>query len=450
MFVNGQAVHIRSLFNNRDALEVALRLESEVGMVAAYIASMDRAINTDLQRKRALLKWVAALLALLAVAWWLPSLLRASTEKTNLRLASVTEGTIQSLISATGTLVPETEKSLVSPTATRITEVLADPGQEVNKGDLLLVLDTTETQAELDRLGEEIALNKTQLRSKLLELQESATDKASTIELLEIDLRSRETRVARLRKLSENGGVSEDELLEAELNVQRTEVEIRQTRAALETLKLRRVAEEERLNLELNILLSRRQTQMRLVSTSEIRSPIDGVVTWLKPDAGAAVAQGELLARVAQTDGYAAQASVSDFYAPELKPGMKVNVTSTSGELTGTLARILPVPNASTLLLYVDLDNPQAGWLRANLRVDLGVVTAQRTGTRLLRRGAGVSGGVQQQLFRVEGSVATRVPVEIGLSNEREVEILTGLEPGDQVVISDTAAFDHRTQFEIH
>lgn len=386
----------------------------------------------------------------LAVAWWLPSLLRASTQKESLRLARVTEGTIQSLISATGTLVPETEKSLVSPTATQIVEIAADPGQNVRSGDVLMVLDTTETQAELDRLDEEIALNKTQLRSKRLEIQADATDKASRIELLEIDLRSRQTRLQRLEKLAKNGGVSEDELLEAQLNVQRTQIEIRQTRTALDTLKLRAAADEEQLKLELNILLSRRQTQLRLVSTSEIRSPIDGVVTWLKPDAGAAVTQGELLARVAQTDGYAAQASVSDFYAPELKPGMKVNVTSTSGELSGTLARILPVPNASTLLLYVDLDDPRAAWLRANLRVDLGVVTAERAGTRLLRRGAGVSGGVQQQLFVVEGNLATRVAVEIGLSNEREVEILSGLNPGDQIVISDTTAFAHRTSFEIH
>lgn len=411
---------------------------------------MDRTIDTQPQRRRQLLKWGLVTVVIVALAWWLPSLLRASTQKNNLRLAQVTEGTIQSLISATGTLVPETEKSLVSPTATRIVEIAADPGQEVQAGDVLMILDTTETQAALDRLDEEIALNKTQLRSKQLENQADATDKASRIELLEIDLRSRETRLTRLQKLAENGGVSEDELLEAQLNVQRTRIEIRQTRAALETLELRRVADEEQLKLELNILLSRRQAQARLVSTSEIRSPIDGVVTWLRPDAGAAVTQGELLARVAQTDGYAAQASVSDFYAPELRAGMKVNVTSTSGDLTGTLARILPVPDASTLLLYVDLDNPRADWLRANLRVDLGVVTAERAGTRLLRRGPGVSGGARQQLFVVEGNVATRVPVEIGLSNERQVEILSGLEAGDQVVISETTSFEHRTNFEIH
>ena len=180
---------------------------------------MDRTIDTQPQRRRQLLKWGLVTVVIVALAWWLPSLLRASTQKNNLRLAQVTEGTIQSLISATGTLVPETEKSLVSPTATRIVEIAADPGQEVQAGDVLMILDTTETQAALDRLDEEIALNKTQLRSKQLENQADATDKASRIELLEIDLRSRETRLTRLQKLAENGGVSEDELLEAQLSV---------------------------------------------------------------------------------------------------------------------------------------------------------------------------------------------------------------------------------------
>jgi HlyD family secretion protein len=90
---------------------------------------------------------------------------------------------------------------------------------------------------------------------------------------------------------------------------------------------------------------------------------------------------------------------------------------------------------------YVTLDAPSHPRLRNNLRVDVSVVTGRRTNALIVRRGT-LGRRNDTHAFVVRGNYAVRVPVRFGLAGDDTIEIAEGLQPGDDVVLSDMSELE--------
>ena len=101
-------------------------------------------------------------------------------------------------------------------------------GANVAQGDPLLVLDSRPLQVEIQDLEEKLALKENDRLSARLKLEQSNNDATGRYELRKIDLESHQAKYARLSKLAENGLISTGELHEADLDVRRTTVELKQ------------------------------------------------------------------------------------------------------------------------------------------------------------------------------------------------------------------------------
>jgi HlyD family secretion protein len=266
---------------------------------------------------------------------------------------------------------------------------------------------------------------------------------------LRIDLESREVALGRLVKLGETGIVSASELLEAELNLKRTRVEIEQIDAEIVSVEERREADLERLELDLSILDKQRADQARRVAMSTVKAPRDGMIIDLVRDEGAVVGEGQALVTIAAADSFRVEAGVSDFYGPELKIGQRVRVSSSTSEFGGRLSRILPTADSARLDLFIELDDPSAPAFHMNLRVDIEIVTAEKPDVLKVRRGPALESAGKTELFVVEGGFAVRSPVQLGMSGRQVIEIVDGLEAGDRVIVSDTSAYEGLAEIRI-
>ncbi len=184
------------------------------------------------------------------------------------------------------------------------------------------------------------------------------------------------------------------------------------------------------------------------MALSAVKAPLDGVVTAIFPKPGAVIAEGAALATVAAQDSWGIEAGLSDFYAPQLKPGQRVRVRASTNSFGGRVSRILPTEDASRLMLFIELDDPAANQLYANLRVDADVVLAEKPDVLRVRRGPGLESG-GGQVFVIEGDRAVRKPVRFGLTGPQQIEVVGGLAAGDRIIVSDTATFDGLSQIRI-
>lgn len=197
---------------------------------------MDQPVSqhTIEHRRRLKLAAGAALLATLcATAWSINRALRPTIGAQDIRVAEVHRGTIANMINASGVVIPVHEELVSSPFQTHVAKVHAKLGQQVRAGELLQ-LDDTAIRLALDGVKEQLAQQDNRILDLTLEMEQKRKQLVSSIELLELDLQSTQVKHQRFQTLRKSGAVSAEDMLTAELNVKRTEIQLRQQRELIE------------------------------------------------------------------------------------------------------------------------------------------------------------------------------------------------------------------------
>jgi HlyD family secretion protein len=405
---------------------------------------MDQAIPLDILRRRTRVRLASTLFvagSLCAAAWGLNRALRPSVPAADVVIAEVRHGNVDNTVGAAGIVIPVHEEVVASPGASRVAKVLAKPGQQVRAGDLLLELDDRDIRLALEALKEQLAQQDNRIATLRQELEQKRTQIVSSLELLEIDLQAARATLERNEKLRSSGLVSGENLLTAQLNVKRTEIQLRQQRALLEATHRTTATNIAAADLQKAILQKQIAQQEQLLDRTRVRAPFGGMLTWLLEEEGASVAAGQLVARVSELNNYRVEATLSDFHARQLAPGQAVRVEQNGEVMAGTVHTILPEIQNGTIKLLVDLAQPRNGSLRNKMRVDVAVITERRTNVLVIDSGAAFNGRGPQPVFVVTGGVARKRTVTLGASDGKVIEVAAGARAGECVLVSDTRAF---------
>jgi HlyD family secretion protein len=413
---------------------------------------MDQALSTDFLRRRSRLRaaiGAAMLVVFCAAALGINHVVRPSVAASDIVIAQVRKGDIDDTINASGVVIPVHEEVVTSPGTTRVIRVHAKPGQQVRQGDLLLELDDHEARLALEALKEQLAQQENRITALKLEMEQKLKQTASSIELLEIDLRAARARFERNQKLRDSGLVSGEDMLTGELNVKRSEIQLRQQRELMQDTRRATSSEIAAANLQKAILQKQIAQQEQVVEQTRVKAPFSGMLTALLEEEGASVASGQLVARVSELNNYRVEATLSDFHARQLAPGQAARIEQNGVVLAGRVHTILPEIQDGTIKLLIDLAQPHNAQLRNKMRVDVDIVTGHKAGTLLIDSGQAFNGKGPQPAFAVQGGIARKTTLDLGGSDGKVVEIRAGARLGDRFIISDTKAFKDLDSFRI-
>jgi len=127
---------------------------------------------------------------------------------------------------------------------------------------------------------------------------------------------------------------------------------------------------------------------------------------------------------------------VAETYAGAIKPGMSADVTVDGRDAAGIVTAISPEVRQNQVVGRVKFRGGQPPGLRQNERVAVRVVLDQRDNVLKFERGSFIDEATRA-VYVVHGAHAQRVPVELGAASVSEIEVVRGLNAGDQIVISD-------------
>jgi HlyD family secretion protein len=224
---------------------------------------------------------------------------------------------------------------------------------------------------------------------------------------------------------------------------------LRQLESEREGARKSDAARRSALALDVEVLEADLAQARRRLERASTRAERDGVLTWVVEEAGSTVREGEPLARLADLGSFRVEATVSDVHAARLVSGAAARVGVGQEILEGRVAGIEPAIDQGTARFTVELAQADHPGLRSNLRVDVWVVTDQRAGVLRLRKGPFAQGGAVQHVFVVDGDRAVRTAARIGLAGRDHVEIVSGLEIGDEVIVSDMRERLHLEAIEL-
>ena len=405
---------------------------------------MDRPVSQHAINHRRRLKLAAglALLAALSAATWAVNrAVRPAIAALDIRISEIRRGAIANTINASGVVVPVHEELVSSPFQTHVAKVVAKLGQEVKAGELLLRLDDTAIRLALDSVKEQLAQQDNRILGLTLEMEQKRKQLRSSIELLELDLQATQVKWQRFQTLRKSGAVSGEDMLTAELNVKRTEIQLRQQRELIEDGRRATASSIDGARLQQAILRRQLEQQQLLLAQASVRAPFAGMLTALASEEGASIATGQLLAKVSQLNNYRVEASLSDFHARSIEVGQAVRIEQNGKLLAGKVENILPEIQNGVIKLLVALEQPNDPLLRNKMRVDVNIVTEQKTGALVADSGAAFNGRGRQFVFVVRDGVARKTQVEIGAGDGRSVEIVAGAGLGERIIVSDTTRF---------
>ncbi|MBP6704583.1 MAG: efflux RND transporter periplasmic adaptor subunit, partial [Vicinamibacteria bacterium] len=250
-------------------------------------------------------------------------------------------------------------------------------------------------------------------------------------------------------ELAASGLVSRDGLREAQLNEARAALELQRLIASREITEEMNKAQIDGMNLELATLEGQRREARRVLDLGSTRAPRDSVVTWTVTEAGALVRRGEPLARLSDLKSFRIEATVSAVHGRSLRPGLEALVRIGTVDLRGTVSTVEPTVRDGVMRLWIRLEDATNAVLRPSLKADVQIVTDRRADAVRVARGPFLSGEAGQDVFVVRDGRAFRTRVDLGLIGYDVVEIARGLEPGDEMIVSDMTNYLHARELKL-
>ena len=412
---------------------------------------MDRPLPPDVERQnrlRRVLKIVVPVAIVAAVLTSLPGWMRPAVGRERIRTARVTTGPIEAVITASGTVTPEVERVLSSPLDARVLRILQRPGAHLKQGDPVVELDISESVLALDKVIKDLKIKENQQAQTRLALEKSLVDLDGRLEVKTLELQSAQARLAADQQLFKEGLYSREELRRSELAVKQAEIALSQLRQERTNAQRAASVQLEGLALERGSLDKEATQARRLLDLSTTKSDRDGVLTWIVSQEGALVRRGDVIARIADLTSFRVAATVSDVHVGRLRTGLPVAVRATNLDLQGTVTDVFPTVENGVLRFTVALTEPSHAGLRPNLRTDVLVVTDRKPRVLRVKRGP-FADNVARQAFVVRGDRAVRIPIEIGLGGADDVELVSGVSEGDEIIISDMKDYIHLSEVKI-
>jgi HlyD family secretion protein len=413
---------------------------------------MDRELSatTKQANKRRRYWQIGITLALLAFAIvGFRSLLTPSLSRDKLRTAVVELGPVVATISASGVVVPENELVITSPIQARIEQVLLKAGEQVKPGDQILLLDIAFTQLAYDKLKDEQQLNQHKSVQLRLNLRKTLNQLASQLTIKQMRVKSLQAQLEDEKYLLKIGGTTQESVKQAELNLKIAQQELQEIERDMATERELLKADEQELGFTLAMQGRSIEELQRKMEQAEVRASHNGVITWVKNETGSTVNAGDIIARLADLSSYKVKATISDTYAGQLIVGGNIIVRVNNADLQGTISSIEPTVSNGIVTFYVALQDKAHQLLRPSLRVDVFVTMASKGNVLRVKNGPYFNSAKGQQVFIVQGDEVLRKPATIGVSNVDFVELENGVQPGDVVVISEMAEYEHTEKLKL-
>jgi HlyD family secretion protein len=405
---------------------------------------MDKVIEAAVinRRKRKTLWIILLIIGIIAAAVVLLRYSFASEiKKSAITTAVVERGNIENTITASGEILPEFEEVITSPINASVQNVLLDAGIAVKAGQSVLTLDKTASQTEYEKLKFGLESKRNDVRKLQLELGKSFYDIKSNNSIKQLRISSLEADVENAKRLYKAGGGTREDVEKAELNLKVARLEKQQLENEIKSKQQTMQVEIREAEIAASIQQNDLQELERKLKLANIVASRDGVVTWVNKNIGAAVHEGDALARIANLSSFKVQGTVSDSYLDQLHNGISAIIRINETQLRGTVVNIQPTVQNNLVTFDIQLEERNNKLLRPNLKAEVFLVTSSKSDVLRVANGPAFKGAATQDIFVLNNGKAERRTVKIGMSNFDHVEIMDNVKPGDVIITSDMSAF---------
>ena len=362
---------------------------------------------------------------------------RQSINSETIKVAVVQDAPFMEFVETEGIVQPIMTIQLNSREPGSVERIVRDEGAMLCKGDTILVLSNPDLWRTIDQEREQWQKSQRNLREQEIQMeQKSITLKLQTMEQ-RYKMSNLERKLNQVREEFSMGIKSRAELDIAEEDYRHEHQKLLLQMQSLQHDSVTAVLRKEMLEVDRNESQIKLQNVLRRTDDLIVRAPVDGQLGSLGLTLGQQVAGGSKIGEIKVMSEYKIRTSLSEYYVERIHAGLPANIIQKQDTFGLRIARV--VPEVKDRKFETDLrflsdvpDNIRLG-KSYRVKIELG----QPEQEIIIPRGDFYQKTGGRWIYRMDkDGIARRVEIKIGRQNPEQYEVLDGLQPGDQVIIS--------------
>ncbi len=415
-------------------------------------ASQDQRVAQRPFNPRKRIALILAGISVLALIGWVATRWMGgahSFDASRIRIAEVTRGDLVRDLSADGRVIAANSPTLYAIAAGTVSlKIVA--GDQVKKDQPLAVIDSPELRSKLVQEESTLASLQAEASRAQLDAEIARANAQRALDQASVDRTAAQRDLERYQRAFEGGAVPKNDLNRAQDMMQKAEIGLS---AARKDFRLQSAGAS--LDARNKQLQAQRQQAVvnearRQVDLLTLRAPFDGQVGQVQLPQGTSVAANGPVLSVVDLSKFEVEMKVPESFARDLGIAMPAEITANNTTFPGEIAAVSPeVVNGEVTARVRFTNGKQPHGLRQNQRLSVRIVMGTRNNVLMVERGPFLEQDGGRFAYVVDGSHAVRRPIQTGTSSLSNVEIVSGLQAGDRIVVSGTDQFDNADRVRI-
>jgi HlyD family secretion protein len=414
---------------------------------------IQRPDQSKAKRRKRIIYGTIGVLALVGITVVLAKLKPAApTVEMNLLYPDVVKrGQMLRQVRGLGTLVPEEIRWIAARTQGRVDKIILRPGAQVTPDSVILMLTNPDVEQAAANADSQLKAANAELENLKSTLESQVLAAESVAANAKADYETSKLRAEVNEQLFKDGLVSDLDrrliAVTAEQYKARNEIEQKRFAFAKSSIAPQLAVKA----AEVDRLRSQAKLRHDELDALTVRSSMNGVLSALPVEVGAQVNPGFNLARVADPSKLKAEIRIAETQAKDITIGLPAVIDTRNGTVEGKVGRIDPAVQNGTVTVDVFLSGELPRGARPDLSVD-GTIELERLDNVLyVGRPAFGQENSTVGIFKIDpdGSYANRVQVKLGRSSVNFIEIVSGLQAGDRVFLSDMSQWDANDRIKL-
>lgn len=413
---------------------------------------MDREISKEVQRKEQRKQFIrigTAVGGFIVLIVVVISMLQTSLKRKDLNISTVDKGVIEVSVSASGKVIPAFEEIINSPINSRIVEVYKRGGDSVDVGTPILKLDLQSAETEYNKQLDEEQMKSLQLEQQRVTNHNKLSEMEMNLKVFRMELDRKAVELRNERYLDSLGAGTTDKVRQVELDYNVSILKLKEDEQKYKNEQVLAEADLKVKELELNIFRKSLAETRRTLEDAQIRSPRKAILTYVNNEIGSQIGQGAKVAIVSDLSHFKIEGEIADTYGDRIAAGSKAVIKIGSEKLDGTVSDVTPLSKNGVISFTVQLEEDNHKRLRSGLKTDVYVMNAVKDDVLRIANSSYYVGKGEYELFVVNGNQLLKRKVQLGDSNFEYVEVVSGLQEGDQVIVSDMNAYKDKNKLKI-
>ncbi len=406
---------------------------------------MDREISKEVkqrERRKRVFKYSAFVGCVVVAIVAVVAFTQKSVEAEYLEFYTIDRGNIEISALATGVVVPVFEQVINSPISSRIMEVYCQQGTLVEAGTPILKLDLQSTETEYMKLLDEEKMKRYQLEQLKANNETALSDMEMKLQVKEMSLSRLEVEYRNERYLDSIGSGTTDKVRQAQLAFETEKLELLQMQKQYENAQKVKEADYKVKELEYQIFSKNLSQMKKTLEDAAIKAPAKGILTFVNSQLGAQIGAGSHIATLSDLSTFMVEGEISDRYLNKIETGSKIRIDLNGDAKSGRINSVNPLSQDGMVSFTVLLDNPAEKGLRSGLKGNIHILLNEMQNTlRINHKSFYVGNGDYKLYVKTNDNTLELREVKLGDSGYNYIEVMQGLEEGDEVVVSDMASF---------